>query len=329
MISAPRRAFTSLALLLMAGCATADMRANEAGSRVAADEASRDAAYNAMPDTPGSGPHPAVKETLASLPDHVVYRPADLDGLGDEKLGVLIWGNGGCRADGASARFHLLEIASHGYVAIAPGAIESGPGAAERARAERTQAEEGRFPPVETLPQDLAEGLDWILAENARPQSPFFGRIDPQAIAVAGHSCGGLQAIAVSADPRIATTIVHNSGVLNPGTSNPITGFAVEKSELERLHAPVLYILGGESDIAYPNGMDDFSRITGVPAAVASLDVGHGGTFRDPNGGEAAEVALKWLEWQLRDDETAARWFVGPDCVLCASSQWKYEAKGF
>ena len=39
----------------------------------------------------------------------------------------------------------------------------------------------------------------------------------------------------------------------------------------------VIYILGGPSDIAYPNGMDDFARIGHVPVAVANLPVGHGG----------------------------------------------------
>ncbi len=72
------------------------------------------AAYHKKPDTPGSGKYPALKEEVASLPDHVVYRPADLSKFGKEKLGVLAFGNGGCAADGAGARFHLSEIASHG-----------------------------------------------------------------------------------------------------------------------------------------------------------------------------------------------------------------------
>ena len=81
------------------------------------------AAYSKMPDTVGTGRYPALKETDPSLPDHVIYRPADLTKLGKQKLGVLAWGNGGCSADGAGARLHLAEIASHGYIAIATGTI--------------------------------------------------------------------------------------------------------------------------------------------------------------------------------------------------------------
>jgi len=58
--------------------------------------------------------------------EDVVYQPRDLS-LVKGKLGVYIWGNGGCGYDATSARFHLIEIASHGHVAMAPGEIESGP----------------------------------------------------------------------------------------------------------------------------------------------------------------------------------------------------------
>ena len=73
----------------------------------------RQAEINKLPDSPSTGRFAAMKEEVASLPRHVVYRPKDLDALGTSKLGVMAWGNGGCSDDGASSRFHLLEIASH------------------------------------------------------------------------------------------------------------------------------------------------------------------------------------------------------------------------
>ena len=92
----------------------------------------RQAELNKRPDTPGTGRFAAMKEEVASLPRHVVYRPKDLGALGTTKLGVVAWGNGGCSDDAASSRFHLLEIASHGYLVIASGRILSGPGAPPR-----------------------------------------------------------------------------------------------------------------------------------------------------------------------------------------------------
>src|SRR6476659_7759926 len=106
---------------------------------------------NKRPDTPGTGRFPAMKEEVASLPRHVVYRPQDLAALGTTKLGGVAWGNGGCSEDGASSRFHLLEIASHGYLVIASGRILSGPGAPPREpRPAAPAAPQGQLPAPRT-----------------------------------------------------------------------------------------------------------------------------------------------------------------------------------
>lgn len=277
---------------------------------------------NKRADNVGTGAYPALKEEDASLPAHVIYRPADLAALGDQKLGVVAWGNGGCSPDGASSRFHLLELASHGYLVIASGTILSGPGAPPR-----EPPAEGQQAP-RTTAADLISALDWVLAENARAGSPYFGRIDSAQVAVSGFSCGGLQAIDVAGDPRIATLVLQNTGILNAGPNTALPGMDLVKDDLTQIHTPTLYILGGEEDIAYVNGMDDFQRIENVPVAVANLlGAGHGGTYSQENGGVAAEVAVNWLNWQLRDDAEAARYFVGADCVLCTDARWAFESK--
>src|SRR5690606_34280727 len=126
-----------------------------------------------QPDSIGTGPFPALKEIDAGLPDQVVYRPADLSALGSTKLGIYVFGNGACSDDAASSRQHLLEIASHGYLAIAPGGIYSGPGATQR------PAPAGQRNPADdapTRPEQLRAAIDWALAENARPGSPYYNR---------------------------------------------------------------------------------------------------------------------------------------------------------
>jgi hypothetical protein len=286
----------------------------------------RQAEINKQPDTPGTGLFAAMKEEVASLPRHVVYRPKDLAALGRTKLGVVAWGNGGCSEDGASSRFHLLEIASHGYLVIASGRILSGPGAPPREP--RPAAQPGQIQPPRTQPSDLTEAVDWALAENQRSGSPYFGRIDPALVAYSGWSCGGLQALQVAKDPRVKTLVLHNTGVFNEGRS-AIPGMDVRKDVLSTLHTPAIYILGGPKDIAFDNGMDDFKRIAHVPVAVANLPVGHGGTFNEPNGGAAASVAVSWLDWQLRDDVQSGKRFVGEDCGLCKDAQWSFERKQF
>jgi len=328
----PQRLFSRpIALAVVTACVStlaAAQQAPQPPTPAQPDRAAleRQAEINKRADTPGTGRFPAMKEEIASLPRHVVYRPTDLAGLGRTKLGVVAWGNGGCSDDGASSRFHLLEIASHGYLVIASGRILSGPGAPPREP--RPAAPQGQLPPPRTQISDLTDAVDWALAENTRAGSPYFGRIDPAQIAYSGWSCGGVQALQVAKDPRVKTLVIHNSGVLNSGPTN-MTGTSVGKEVLQTLHTPVIYIEGGPTDIAYENGMDDFKRISHVPVAIANLPVGHGGTFNEPNGGAAASVAVSWLNWQLRGDAQSAKRFVGEDCGLCKDAQWSLQRKQF
>jgi dienelactone hydrolase len=283
--------------------------------------------FNKVPNTPGDGPYPAVVEADSGLPGHVVSRPADLSPFCGGKLPVLIWGNGGCADDGTAHRLYLAEIASYGYLVVAAGHWRSGPGATDGPAPRGAPTAAGTLPPPATTAADVLAGLDWAEAENARSASKYYGRIDRSAVAVAGHSCGGLQAIELSADPRIKTVMINNSGIFNEG-GGPISGMSVSKDMLANFHQPVIYLLGGPTDVAYPNGTDDFARLTRVPAVLANLPVGHGSTFSKPLGGAVAHVAVDWLEWQLKGDKTAARTFVGENCRLCAGTEWSIERKG-
>jgi dienelactone hydrolase len=290
-------------------------------------------AYHRLPDTPGAGPFPATKAVDPAFPGHVVYRPADLGKLGGRKLPIVLWGNGGCTDDGAAERLFLEEIASHGYLLIAPGAILSGPGAPPAPQtpppAAAPSGGDPQQPPkltVRTTTAQVEQGLEQALAANRAPGA-WHDRLDESRIAVAGYSCGGLQALAIAHDPRVKAVLILHSGVFNNGS--PIQGLQVDKSVLSTLHTPVIYLLGGKTDIAWPNGTDDFARIDKAPALLASHDVGHGGTFMQPNGGEEAQVTREWLDWQLFGDANAGKAFVGPDCGLCRDRQWAVSRKGF
>jgi hypothetical protein len=98
-------------------------RAQDSNSALAREAAARAAMLSqvgSFPDDHGNGPYPAGYAIAPEGMEDVVYQPEDL-GRAQGKLGVYIWGNGGCGYDGASARFHLIEIASHGYIAMVAG----------------------------------------------------------------------------------------------------------------------------------------------------------------------------------------------------------------
>lgn len=260
----------------------------------------------------GSGPYKALMLSESTLPTHTVFRPSDLQVFGDDqKLPIIAWGNGACANSPWEHVNFLNEVASHGFLVVAIGPM---PKEGEMSRERSTSAQ-------------LLDAIDWAIAQNSDSSSPYYGKIDTERIAVSGMSCGGLQTLEVALDPRITTVGVFNSGIL-PSTNGGMPGMpALAKAHLEKLHSPTLYLLGGESDIAYNNGMDDFRRINHVPVFVANMDVGHGGTYREPHGGEFARVATAWYEWQLKGDEEAGKMFTGEPSGLAASPHWTVEKK--
>ena len=173
----------------------------------------------------------------------------------------------------------------------------------------------------------LIDAIDWAIAQNSNSDSPYHNKIVTESIAVSGMSCGGLQALEAAPDERVKTVGVFNSGIL-PTPGSGMQGMpSLSKDQLDKLHSPTLYLLGGESDIAYNNGMDDFERINHVPVFMANMDVGHGGTYAEPHGGEFARVATAWYQWQLKGDEEAGKMFMGSSSGLSESSLWTVEKK--
>ena len=260
----------------------------------------------------GTGPYSAIMLSENTLPTHTVFRPKDLSAFGKKnKLPIIAWGNGACaNSPGGHVNF-LSEVASHGFIVIAIGPMP----------------EEGQRGSGRSTSSQLTDAINWAIAQNSDKKSQYYKKIDITKIAVSGMSCGGLQTLEIAPDPRITTAVICNSGILGtPGSGMPgMPGLT--KDHLSKLHAPTLYLLGGEKDIAYENGMDDFRRIDHVPVFAANMDVGHGGTYSQPHGGEFAKVATAWFKWQLKGDKEAGKMFTGNPCGLSKDPNWKAEKK--
>jgi hypothetical protein len=284
------------------------------------------AGFGAPADAPppravAPGPYAVTVESYPTLSTHTAYYPTALDGFGPSKrLPIVSWGNGACARNGSAFAVFLTQIASHGYLALSIGPKDGGG---------RGQAP-AAGPAARTIDDHmLIDAIEWAVKENRDRSSRFYDKLDPTKVAVMGQSCGGLQALAVSHDPRVTTTVVMNSGAFPPGAGSPaLSQSAGSKESLTRLHGPVAYIIGGPTDVAYPNAEDDFTRITKVPVFKANLNVGHGGTYRQPGGGWFGEVAVAWLDFQLKGSAEAGKYFVGADCRLCTEPAWTIEKKG-
>jgi Dipeptidyl aminopeptidases/acylaminoacyl-peptidases len=262
----------------------------------------------------GTGPYKVLMLEDPSLEAHTIFAPQDLAPFGKKNpLPVLVWGNGACTNSPWEHYLFLNEIASHGFLVIATGYIP--------------MDDKPYRGPMSTSAQQI-ESIDWAIAQNADKNSPYYGRIDVDHIAAAGMSCGGLQTLDNATDPRLTTIMICNSGLfINPGTAVPNMPMP-NKERLQEITVPVIYILGGPEDIAYENGMDDFHRLVKVPAFAANYPVGHGGTYRQPHGGEFTVPALAWLQWQLKGDKEAAKLFVGADPALANREGWTVEKNG-
>ena len=66
-----------------------------------------------------------------------------------------------------------------------------------------------------------------------------------------------------------------------------------------------------------------------MPIFAANLDVGHGGTYGKPHGGEFAKVATAWLQWQLKGDNEGSKMFVGEPCGLAKQEGWRLQKRTF
>jgi hypothetical protein len=333
-----RTTAATAALAVVAGLAIATAAAQNGTPASGADRI-RPVTPN-LTGAPPTGPHAVVVEHDQALATHTIYRPA---ALGPQKHSVLVWGEGGCAKNGLMFPEFLAEIASHGFVVVADGPPvgnagrggpraggaprEGGAPAAPRAGGGAPAARAGGAPAAGAGRQGGGRGnmtdgsaliaaLDWLEREGGDRSSRFYQKVDTARVAAMGMSCGGLMSYGASADPRIATVGIWNSGLIQP-----------DEKIFAGLHSPVIIVTGGESDIAYANGKRDFET---MPARIPVFygvypSIGHGGTYNQDNGGAFGVAAVAWLKWQLSGD-TSARgrgYFTGSACAICADPQWQ------
>jgi len=299
------------------------------------------------PDTPlGSGPYKAIMETDSTLPEHVIYRPANLGEV--DSLGIVAWGNGGCVHAGNRFRSFLTELASHGFLVISAGsmghvALEVGPQENPFVARPDGPPRPEPGPSIENDPtapwrttrsnvEHMREAIDWAIAQNGISESPFYGKIDVEAVGAGGQSCGGGLTTQLASDERLKAIGIFNAGTsLESRFSRARTEEQIDagKALLDQVHSPTIILTGDEYlDIAYWGGNDTFDYLTDVPVFHAWQEgLGHIGTYGAPNGGSIGRIASDWYSWQLLGDEQAAAMFLGDACILCQEPGWHVQKK--
>ena len=256
-----------------------------------------------VPDFGGSGRSKAVAVREPSLSDFVVYRPLNIR----RKLPVLIFCNGGCMDTSIGYENMLTDVASYGYMVVAVGEMQM-----------FAQHENDRPTPSSVV----QKALDWVSKQASDPASPYYDKIDAANIAAAGHSCGGAQVLANCGDPRLKTYIILNAGM------GKMTMADASAKSLRNLHGPILYLVGGQTDVAWKNAQMDYKAIKKVPVVLAdNVNSGHGGTYEQPNGGANSRMVRAWLDWQLKGRDDNEKLFIEGD--LKGYDNWTIEHKNF
>jgi len=290
-----------------------------------------------------SGPYAVLMEEDPGIPDHTVYRPADLAAaLETGRLPIVAFAGPGCDANGTAFRPFFTEVASYGFLVVVSGPPEPRGGSGPD------------YP--KTKPADLTASINWATADNSRKGSKYYGRLNPSEVAVMGQSCGGAQALSISQDPRIKTIVLWDScsfqfiqgrgpapvfpgrgrlpagrpPALPPQGRGAIPVPKVPQELLTDLRVPIAYFMGGERDMLYAPAKGDIELYKTAPLFWASTDLtgdAHAGSFREKNGGKFGVAGVSWLEWQLKGDRKAARMFRGTACGLCVDRQWEVHRK--
>jgi hypothetical protein len=194
---------------------------------------------------------------------------------------------------GSAFRSFLSEVSSYGALVIATGPIFVDPETYVAKHFDPNNLDEN--------PEALTVAIDWVHANAGKGN---WKHIDASRIGVWGQSCGGLEAYSAGAnDSRVSHLGIFNSGQLNESDSARVAG---------ALRKPVFYLLGGPTDVAYPNGELDYANLPHrTPAWKGNHQLGHSVAFDVPNAGIPGIAGRHIMQWMLRGDARAKRWFVG------------------
>lgn len=238
------------------------------------------------------GEDPALTAQFLDLRDvdltlHMVVWPACP--ASGEKFPLIVWGNGTCAQPGSYAPL-LAYTASHGYVVVAPHNRYVAGGA-------------------------MTTGLEFMLAENDRPESPWYQMIDTDKIGGMGHSQGGLATSMFAADDRVDSVILWNGG-----TSAP---------------KPFLTV-SGDADIGGQTPASMAAAVNAAPKAawlyyhqvpITGNMSGHLTLIMEPE--RVVEPSVAWWDMILKNDSVARDMFVGPNCGLCnRAGEFEFGEKG-
>jgi hypothetical protein len=226
---------------------------------------------------------PDLKMNMYSL-----YRPETLED--GKKYPIITWGNGTCALPEGYGTL-LKHWASHGFFVVAANSRQVGSNSV------------------------MTKALDWAFAANKDSSSPYFGKIDTDRVAAAGHSQGGMATITAARDSRVKTVIIFNGGA---SATKPY------------------FAISGDRDIPFATISSLKSSLTSATKAAwlwyhmvperGQYD-GHLTLITEPE--RVVGPSTAFFKSVLQDDADAKTWFEGTSCKLCGmTTMFEFGQKG-
>ena len=243
-------------------------------------------AWPSVTDFAAPGPFAVTHETDIG-PDggYDIVRPARLGEQGRTHP-IVSWNNGTLyQIDRYQAL--LDHWASHGFVVIGGHTNRTRGGAVHQA------------------------AIDWLVAENAREGSPYFGMLDVTKIGASGHSQGGGATITAGAG------IPAPMGIVTTMPLMPISAF--EPAHLTQHAASMLMVSATDDERA--NRVADQAL---AEVGTELVDAQFVGVHEDAMNPGIHGATVAWLRYQLMGDQQArAQFYPAGTCGLCDASGWE------
>ena len=243
-------------------------------------------AWPSATDFAAPGPFAVERETNVG-PDaaYDIVRPARLGEEG-RKHPIVSWNNGTLyQIDRYQAL--LDHWASHGFVVIGGHTNRTAGGAVHEA------------------------AIDWLVAENARAGSAYFGMLDVTKIGASGHSQGGGATISAGANVPAPMGIVTTMPLM------PISRY--ERPHLTQHAASMLLVSATDDERANRVADEALAEVT-----TELVDAQFVGVHEDAMNPGLHGATVAWLRYQLMGDPSArAQFYPAGTCGLCGDSDWR------
>ncbi|WP_171056211.1 alpha/beta hydrolase [Paenibacillus sinopodophylli] len=170
--------------------------------------------------------------------------------------------------------------------------------------------------------KEIIASIEYMLAENDKPDSPFYQRIQPDRVAAAGHSQGSTGVINAHTNFESGDLIQTVVSIALPELKYCDPEDVYDTSALK---VPFL-ILGGTRDFIISSSASNKLALTNANASIPAMMAmakGAAHTAIEQDGGKHRGYLTAWMRYQLLNDSDAKKAFAGDQAEILTNNNWK------